>query len=141
MRLRDLDLLPMKVRFLTADLMLFYDIYNDLSCVKLPEYLKPFSQEERRRLRPIIKPPEIFAGKETLSLQKMRESKNDCYSLKSEIEAKSSAFKSSFFFRTVQEWNSLPSEIKEAPNKTAFRESLLEHTKNNTFKFDILDIE
>ncbi len=76
-----------------------------------------------------------------MGLQKMRVSRNDCYSLKSEIEAKSSAFKSSFFFRTVQEWNSLPSEIKEAPNKSAFRKSLLEHTKFNTFNFDNLDIE
>ena len=46
-----------------------------------------------------------------------------------------------FFFRTVQEWNSLPSEIKEAPNKIAFRERLLEHTKSNTFKLDNLEME
>ncbi len=141
MRLRDLDLLPMKVGFLSADLMLFYEVYNDLSCVKLPEYLKPFTLEERRRLRTIIKPPENFTGKESLSLQKMRESRNDCNSLKSEIEAKSSTFKSSFFFRTVQEWNALPSEIKETPNKSAFRESLLDHIKQNTFKFDTLDTD
>ena len=50
-------------------------------------------------------------------------------SLKCEIEPKSSAFRTSFFFRTVQEWNCLPSEIKGSPSKTVFREKLLEHVK------------
>ena len=55
-------------------------------------------------------------------------------SLKCEIEPKSKAFKSNFFFRTVQEWNCLPSEIKEAATKSNFREKLLEHVKLKVFK-------
>ena len=135
MRLRDLDLLPLKERFLTSDLLLFYDAYNDMSCVKLPSYVKHLSQNERGRLRPKIVPPQHYAGNESgLCLQEMRQSRNDCFSLKCEIEPKSPAFRSSFFFRTVQEWNRLPSEIKESVSKTLFREKLLEHIKTITFK-------
>ena len=56
MRLRDLDLLPMKTKFLSTDLMMFYDIYNDLSCVRLPEYLRHFPHDRRKRLRTNIRP-------------------------------------------------------------------------------------
>ena len=134
MRLRDLDLLPLKERFITSDLLLLYDIYHDVSCVKLPSYIKPFSPDERRRLRPTIKPRQHCSGNESLTFHKLRESRNDPLSLKCEIEPKSYAFKSSFFFRTVQEWNCLPSEIKGSATKSIFREKLLEHVKRETFK-------
>jgi hypothetical protein len=54
MRLRDLDLLPIHERFITSDLLLFYDIYHNSSCVKLPPYIKALTADERRRLRPKI---------------------------------------------------------------------------------------
>ena len=134
MRLRDLDLLPIKERFLTSDLLLFYDIYNNISCVELPSYLKNSTQEQRTRLRSSIKPPKYYAVNESLKFQVMRQSRNDSFSLKCEIEPKSLAFRSSFFFRTMLEWNCLPSEIKESPSKAMFREKLLLHVKNNVFK-------
>ena len=68
----------------------------------------------------------------------MRQSRSDGNSLKSEIEPKSAIFKSSYFYRTAQEWNNLPSEIKEAP-RAAFKEKLLKHIKETTFKFDELE--
>ena len=138
MRLRDLDLLPMKARFLSTDLMMFYDIYSGLSCVKLPGYLRHFTHDERRRLRTNIKPPPSLQGNQSIDLQKMRQSRIDGNSLKSEIEPKSAIFKSSFFYRSAQEWNNLPSEIKEAP-RAAFKEKLLKHIKEITFKFDELE--
>jgi hypothetical protein len=55
-------------------------------------------------------------------------------SLKCEIEPKSKAFKSNFFYCTVQEWNCLPSEVKEAATKPIFCEKLLEHVKHVVFK-------
>ena len=134
MRLRDLDLLPLKERFITSDLLLFYDIYHNCSCVKLPPYIKPLTADERRRLRPKINRNKNIPDNECLSFHKLRESRNDPMSLKCEIEPKSKAFKSNFFFRTVQEWNCLPSEIKEAATKSNFREKLLEHVKLKVFK-------
>ena len=134
MRLRDLDLLPLKERFITSDLLFFYDIYHDVSCVKLPCYIKHFSQDERRRLRPIIKPPQLCSGNESLTFHKLREARSDPLCLKCEIEPKCPAFKSSYFFRTVQEWNSLPSEIKESATKSIFRAKLLRHIKHEVFK-------
>ena len=134
MRLRDLDLLPIRERFITSDLLLFYDIYHNSSCVKLPSYIKPVTVEERRRLRPKISKNKAYSDNECLSFHKLRESRNDTMSLKCEIEPKSKAFKSNFFFRTVQEWNCLPSEVKEAATKPIFREKLLEHVKHDVFK-------
>ena len=139
MRLRDLDLLPLKERFITSDLLLFFDIYYDESCLKLPSYIKHLSQEHRRRLRPKIVPPQHLDSGKSQILNQMRQSRNDALSLKSEIEPNSSTFKASFFFRSVQEWNCLPSEIKELASKSTFKEKLLEYVKNETFKLLELD--
>ena len=64
----------------------------------------------------------------------LREARSDPLCLKCEIDPKCSAFKSSYFFRTVQEWNSLPSEIKESTTKSIFRAKLLRHIKHEVFK-------
>ena len=42
--------------------------------------------------------------------------------------------KAASFFRFVQEWNRLPSEIKEITSKPMFKEKLTEHIKNETFR-------
>ena len=100
----------------------------------MPSYIKPVIVEERRQLRLKISKNKAYSDNECLSFQKLRESRNDPLSLKCEIEPKSKAFKSNFFFRTVQEWNCLPSEVKEAASKPIFREKLLEHIKHDVFK-------
>jgi hypothetical protein len=89
MRLRDLDLLPLKERFITSDSLLFYDINHNSSCVKLPPYIKPLTADERRRLRPKINRNKNIPDNECLSFHKLRESRNDPMSLKCEIEPKS----------------------------------------------------
>ena len=134
MRLRDLDLLPLKERFITSDLLLFHDIYNNVSCIKLPDYIKPLFSDEGRRLRPKINTRQPSTGNQPLTFHKLRECRNDPLSLKCNIEPKGPAFKSSFFFRTVQEWNCLPSEIKASASKSVFREKLIQHIKRETFK-------
>ena len=80
-RLRDLDLLPLKYRFMLSDLIMFYDIYNGKSCIKLPEYYKPITLEDKCRLRKNIKPPTYFAANDTIDLENMRKNKNDDLSL------------------------------------------------------------
>ena len=134
LRVRDLDLLSLKESLITSDLLFIYDIYHDVLCVKLPCYIKHFSHDERRRLRLIIKHPQLCSGNESLTFHKVREARSDLLCLKCEIEPKCSAFKSSYFFRTVQEWNSLPSEIKESATKSIFRAKLLRHIKHEVFK-------
>ena len=82
-RLRDLDLLPLKYRFMLSNLVLFYNIYNNKSCVKLPGYYVPITNEDKNRLRKTIKPPNYLGGNETLiNLENMRKIKNNDLSLK-----------------------------------------------------------
>ena len=47
---------------------------------------------------------------------------------------KSNSFKASFFYRTLQNWNCLPSEVKEITSKNLFKEKLVEHFKKETFR-------
>ena len=134
MRLRDLDLLPLSKRFLLSDLLLFFDIYHGDSCLKLPKYVKHLSQDQRSRLRTKILPPKDQDIEKACILSQMRQSRTDPFSLRCEVDARSASFKSSFFFRCVQEWSCLPSEIKELDLRPIFKEKLIRHIKNETFK-------
>ena len=134
-RLRDLDLLPLKERFTISDLLLFFDIYHGESCVKLPDYVKHPPQDQRCRLRQKIMPPKYIEGHKSHILSQLRQSRHDSLSLRCEIDPHCVPFKSSFFFRCVQEWNCIPSEIKELVSKNTFKEKLTEHIKNETFNF------
>ena len=136
-RLRDLDLLPLKYRFMLSNLVLFYNIYNNKSCVKLPGYYVPITNEDKNRLRMTIKPPNYLGGNETLiNLENMRKIKNNDLSLKCVTAAHSSTFKNSFFFRTVQEWNHIPIEIRSAENLPAFKDTLRVYLKKIAFEME-----
>ena len=138
MRLRDLDLLPMKYRFMFSDLVLFYDIYYEHSCIELPEHYKPYTNDDlRSRLRNIIRPPDYLNSNETLDLQNLRKTKNDELSLNCTIDVTSSIYKSSFFYRVVQDWNRLPSEVRSKENVDIFKESLIEYLKQQAFDFEL----
>ena len=126
MRLRDLDLFPLRERFTISDLIVFFDIFRGQSCLELPGYIKYLSLEERSRLRPKIKPPQnINSLENSQHLNRLRQSRNYSQSLKSEINAKSNSFKASFFYRTLQIWNCLPSEVKEITSKNLFKKNWL----------------
>ena len=58
-------------------------------------------------------PPNILVNNaETINLQAPREAKFNELSLKSTLYVVKMKYKSSFFFRTVQEWNRLPSNLR-----------------------------
>ncbi len=141
MRLRDLNLLPLRERFISSDLVLFHDIVNDVSCVQMPQYVKPHTTEQRSKLRSKIKQPERFGGNRELNFHNLRQNRYDSGSLKCEIEAKSPCFKASFFFRTIQEWNVLPAELRSTPGKNDFRVKLFEYLKEKNFKNIETDID
>ena len=126
-KLRDLDLLPLKYRFMLSDLLLFYDIYNNKSCVKLPECYKPITNEDKSRLRRTIKPPDYLGGNETFNLENMRKNKNDDLSLKCVSDAHSSILRKSFFFRGHMLWNHLPLNIREERSPSKFKAVLILH--------------
>ena len=123
-RLKELDMLPLQYRFMFSSLTMFYKIYNGKTCIKLPEYYKPITNEDTSRLRKAIKPPKYLLGNETINLENMRNTKNDSLSIKCIPEVHSSVFKNCFFFRTVQEWNRVPIEIRSADSSAVFENGL-----------------
>ena len=114
--------------------MLFHQIFYNISNIDLPEYHTKYSGEDRKRLRSSIKPPDYFGGnKQTINLQRLREAKFSELSLKCTLNVIRERYKSSFFFRAIQEWNRLPPDIRLLKNVDEFKEKLLNHINNQAF--------
>ena len=126
-RLRDLDLLPLRYRFMFSDLVLFHKIYNNDSCIKLPSYLQPFTDADRNRLRSNIRPPTYFQDSTTINLDGMRSNRYDELSLKCTVNPRASALKNNFFFRTCQLWNTIPVNIRSSHDSKNFKTKLCCH--------------
>ena len=136
-RLRDLNLLPIKYYFILNDLIIFHKIYNDIYCIKLPPYLRPFENEDRSRLRSNVNPPDYYnSQRSTLDLSTMRAISLDEKSLKCTIPATSVVFKKSFFFRGHLLWNHLPLNIRAEQSPSKFRNILLPHLWGEVMKPD-----
>ena len=132
-----MDLLPLKFRFIFSDLLLFHQIFYKKSSIKLPVYYTKYTGDERKRLRTVIKPPEYYGGgTQTINLQKLRETKNSELSLKCTLSKINLKYKSSFFFRTIQEWNRLLPEIREEENFGVFRTNLYNHLNKIAFEIE-----
>jgi hypothetical protein len=129
-RLRDLDLMPMELKFKFTDLIIFHQIYNGQSVVKLPAYLVPMNNTDRSRLRSNVRPPVRLLDSDTTGvpdLNNMRNNRHDRLSLKCEVEGRARSFKSGFFFRTHTEWNDLPTDLKEISDPDSFKCTLRKH--------------
>ena len=82
-RLQDLNLVPIKYRFIFSDLSLFHKIFYKKCNIDLPEYYVKYSDEDRKRLRSSIKPPDYLGGnKQTINLEELRKAKFNELSLK-----------------------------------------------------------
>ena len=137
-RLRDLDLIPFKYKLIFNDLVLFHNIFYNKIDIKLPQYYTKYSAEENVRLRKCIKPPEYFGNNtETINLQTPREAKYNELSLKCTLDVVKMKYKLSFFFRTVQEWNRLPPDLRILEASHEFRDKLLTHIKKQAFSSEI----
>ena len=136
-KLKDLDILPLHYRFIFSDLVLFYKIYYKNSCITLPEYLKPVLNDDFCRLRKNIKPPDYLLSNKTINLEYLRKTKYGKLSLKCTTEVRSQAFKNSYFFRTIHEWNRIPSEIRSAESLTKFESGL----KSYLWEHVLLELE
>ena len=127
-RLRDLDLLPLRYRFILSDLVIFHKIFYNNYFVKLPSYFRPCNTEDRSRLRSNVVPPNYFGSQmSTLDLSSMRALSSDNLSLKCTVEPRAPAFKNSFFYRTHMLWNFLPITIRQETNQPKFKKLLILH--------------
>ena len=109
---KNLDVLPVRNKFLFSDLVLFYKITNKLVNINLPNYVT--------RIEPhMIK-------------QVTRENKDsangiDKFRYKCCIAPKVNSFKKSYFYRTVIQWNLLPLNIRTLEPIKNFEAGLKEH--------------
>ena len=118
--------------------MLFHQIFYNISNIELPEYYTKYSDDDRKRLRSSIKPPDYFGGnKQTINLQKPREAKFNELSLKCTLNVIRAKYKTSFFFRAIQEWNRLPPDIRILKNVDDFKEKLLDYINDQAFSSEI----
>ena len=95
---RDLDLLPMKYKFIYSDIILFHKIVYDNVDIKLPKYVKK------------VEPQDIKCDtRSNISISKG----NDKLKFKCTLLPKINAFKNSYFVRTLHSWNELPHTVRE----------------------------
>ena len=126
-RLKDLDLLPLYYRFMFLDLVIFYKIFHNDMCVKLPHYYKHVTDDDRNRLRNVVKPPNYYMKSKTINLENLRKIKNDNLSVKCILEVQKPVLKNIFFFRTTQFWNRVPINIRSAKSLAMFETLLKGH--------------
>ena len=103
---KQVNILPLKLKFDLNDLLLFYKVTHDLVPIKLPTYLKLFDGQTRLRtthLDNLSYVPNLPIGNNTTHLDK------------------------SFYYRTHSLWNALPYELREIESISLFKANLVKH--------------
>ena len=99
-KLKELDILPMKYKFMYTDLVLFHKIVHHLVPIDLPQYI------------------------ETRSITRSSNSDTLSYSISSHIRNHKRIFQSNFFARCITPWNTLPFELRDSSNVVLFSSAL-----------------
>ena len=105
---KDLDILPMKLKFIFNDLLIFYKIVNNLVPIDLPSYITRCVPEDlryTRRTAPII-------------------DHTDSSTFQCSITPSCEAFKNCFFYRALHTWNRLPVSVRQVEQISVFKTSL-----------------
>ena len=106
-KLYDLDLFPIKEKFLYTDLSLFHKIINNNVCISVPKYLR------------FVNPDEIN--------NRLRRNHLDPICFKHDLGPCKQVFDNSFFPRSSMAWNRLPIEIKIIEKYELFQLKLQDH--------------
>ena len=127
-RLQDLDLLPIKYRFILSDLLFFHQIFHQLCTVSFPDYLRVVDDNDLNdcRLRKKVSPPDYLGAPIQSNLEELRASKFDHLSMKCELEVTKNVFENSFFIRTYSLWNRLPYPLRNMTSSNQFKAPLTE---------------
>ncbi len=105
---KELKILPIKLKFILNDLVMFYKIVNELVPISLPSYIAACVPDDVRYTR------------RNATIQDL----SDSSTYKCSITPNCDAFRYSFFYRTVHRWNSLPVSIRQATSLAAMKSSL-----------------
>ena len=105
-RLVDLKIMPLSSKFIFTDLILFHQIFYELSVIQMPDYITRVTDDDIGRLR---------------------SSHLDALSLKCSVESTLEVFRQCFFFRTFSKWNNLDLSIRSLTDPSEFRSALEIH--------------
>ena len=106
--LRKLKILPMKLKFIYNDLVLFYKIVNELVPIEFPDHISVCNAEGSRFTR------------QNAAIHNLSDISSYCCN----ITPSSDALKHSFFFRTAINWNGLPVNVRQSDHLAMFKSSL-----------------
>ena len=112
---RQLQILPIKFRFDYHDLRIFHSIVYGFSCVKLPEYIKPFNGT---RLRSSHLDHKCFVSSVVPC---------NLFSNNNFESSSTQGFNNSFFYRAHLLWNKLPLSVREIVCPGTFKQTLIKY--------------
>ena len=95
---RELNILPIKLKFILNDLVMFYKIVNELVPISLPSYIS------------VCEPDDVRYTRRNATIQNL----SDRSTYVSSVTPNCDVFKHSFFYRTLHKWNKLPVSVREA---------------------------
>ena len=108
---KELNILPIRLKFIYNDLMLFYKIVYKFVPVSLPGYITVCQPEGSRYTR------------RNAQIHDM----TDISTYKSSIVPCTDAFRYSFFYRTMLRWNSLPVDVRQSDYISKFKVNVIKH--------------
>ena len=116
---KQLDILPVSIRFDLKDLTYFHSIFYGISKVKFPDYLTRFQGSNLRRCH-----------LDNLCIMSSIHPKAP-HNLDSEILC--SGISKSFFYRAHLAWNRLPFQIRNIESESSFKSALTKHLWQEAF--------
>ncbi len=105
---KELDILPMKLKFIFNDLVMFYKIVNELIPISLPSYIN------------VCRPEDVRYTRRNAAIQDL----SDSSTYTSSVNPNCDTFRNSFFYRSLQKWNKLPISIRQASSLSLMKSSL-----------------
>ena len=105
---KELEILPIRLKFIQNSLILFYKIVNGLIGICLPDYI---TVAEATNLRYTRNTAPVVDGYDTSTY---------CCSIVPNCDS----FRNSYFFRTMMLWNSLPVYIRQCEQISSFKVKL-----------------
>ena len=105
---KELDILPMKLKFIFNDLVMFYKIVNELIPITLPSYIN------------VCRPEDVRYTRRNAAIQDL----SDSSTYTSSVTPNCDIFRNSFFYRTLQKWNKLPISIRQASSLSLMKSAL-----------------
>lgn len=110
-RQQELKILPMKLKFIFNDIVMFYKIVNGLVPITLPSCISACT------------PSDVRYTRRNAAIHELADSSTFQCSVTPNCEQ----FRHSFFYRTMRKWNSLPIAIRQTMCLSALKVALTKY--------------